>query len=890
MKNWEAGIVELTFVGYIKRGKRRWRAYLGVYHNMATENEEKTRVSFVATNLQGYADAHNFHEVHIRDGKILRIKPYHFDEKLVYKIKVKRNGQELIFTRPAKSLSAPYELAFKLRAYSPNRVKYPLKRVDFDPKGERNPQNRGKSKFVRISWEEALDIIVNEIKRIIEKYGPHAIAVMCDGHGQSSLQTLNYYAHQLFDALGGCTHIVRNPDSWEGYYWGAKHVWGGEIIACGWEPQDAIYEDILANTELMIITGDPETTSWGFGAQGGTICMQWIKKAGIKCIFICPDLNYTAAIHADKWIPIRPNTDAALYLAIAYHWITHGTYDKDYIKTHVVGFEEFRKYVLGEEDGIPKTPEWASRVTGVPARTIRALAKEWASKRTSIGVAFGGPKIRGPYSTEPARLEAILLGMQGLGKPGVHWVTLLPSWANGYITAGVPTYPDVYPGLRQLLAPPRGVGMPTNPCTRYAVAPIPPPIIPKTLLPDAILNPPISWYGTGAIGALREDQFQKFKYPMDGYPEIRMLVNENSCWTTCWNEGYKFIEAMRSPKIEFILTIHPWFENDCVFSDIILPATTVFEQDDFATHLLGEFTFAIWTDKCIEPVGESKSDYEIMRMIALKLGLQDVFPPFEEFVRKAYEASVCQKYMSWEEFRKKKVLILPSPSPEEWEEIKKKLKVKPGRQAFYEDPEHNPLETPTGKLEFYSTGLAENFPEDSERPPVPHYIPYGESHQESLLHPRAKKYPLLLLSNHPRWRVHAQNDDIVWLREIYKIRGPDGYLYEPVWIHPEDAAKRGIKEGDIVMIYNERGAVLAAAHITHRVIPGTVSIDHGSRVDLISVEDKIDRGGAINLICPSKTTSKNAMGMVVSAFLVEVKKVNLDELKSKYPTAFTIHF
>jgi trimethylamine-N-oxide reductase (cytochrome c) len=851
------------------------------------ESIEKNKVSFVATSLQGYADAHNFHEVHVQNNRIIRTKPYHFDEKSLYKIKVRNR----FFTRPAKSLSAPYELSFKLRACSPNRVRYPLKRVDFDPHGERNPQNRGKSIFVRISWEEALEIVASEVKRIKEKYGSYAIAVMGDGHGQSSWQTLHFYSHELFNALGGCTHIVRNPDSWEGWYWGAKHVWGGELYVCGMAPQDAIYEDVLENTELLIVTGgDPESTSWGFGGQIGSICMHWIKDAGIKCLFICPNLNYSAAIHADKWIPIRPNTDAALYLAIAYIWITEGTYDKEYVETHTYGFEDFKKYVLGMEDGMPKTPEWASRITDIPARIIKTLSKEWASKRTSIAAGFGGPKIRGPYSTEPARLEAILLAMQGLGKPGVHWLTLLPDWANGNIVPGVPTNPDVYLGMRDprrfKLIP--GIRMPSNPVSRYGSIPIQPPIIPKTLLPDAILNPPITWYGTGAILALREDQFEKYIYPMDGYPEIHMIVNENGCWTTCWNEGYKYIEAIRSPKIEFVLAIHPWFENDCAFADIILPATTVFEQDDFAAHVLSEFTFAIWTDKCIEPIGESKSDYEIMREIALKLGLEDVFPPFEDYVRKIYEESICSRFMSWGEFKKNKVLIVPSPSIEEWDAIKSKFSVKPGFRAFYEDPQNNPLDTPTGKLEFCSTGLAEHFPEDVERPPVPRYIPYGETHQESLLHPRAKKYPLIMVSNHPRWRVHAQNDDIVWLREIptCKIRGPHGYLYEPVWIHPTDAAKRGIKHGDIVKVYNERGTILGAAYITERVMPGVVSMDHGARVDLISAEDRIDRGGAINLICPSKTTSKNVSGMVVSAFLVEVEKANIEELKQKYPEAF----
>jgi len=131
-----------------------------------------------------------------------------------------------------------------------------------------------------------------------------------------------------------------------------------------------------------------------------------------------PDLNYAAAIHADKWIPILPNTDAALHLAIAYTWMTEGTYDKDYVATHCFGFEAFEDYVLGREDGVPKTPKWAAEICGVPSRTIKALAREWAAKTTSIAHGNGGPMIRGPYSTEPARLETLNLAMQGLGKPG----------------------------------------------------------------------------------------------------------------------------------------------------------------------------------------------------------------------------------------------------------------------------------------------------------------------------------------------------------------------------------------------------------------------------------------------------------------------------------------
>ena len=214
-----------------------------------------------------------------------------------------------------------------------------------------------------------------------------------------------------------------------------------------------------------------------------------------------------------------------------------------------------------------------------------------------------------------------------------------------------------------------------------------------------------------------------------------------------------------------------------------------------------------------------------------------------------------------------------------------------GMIDYYQNPKANPLDTPSGKIEFYSQNLAKHFPCDEERPPVPHWIPYGESHQESLLHAKAKAYPLLMVSNHPRWGVHSQHEDMTWLREIQtcKVRGPDGYQYHPVWINPVDADRRGIVNGDVVKIYNDRGAILYGAYVTERIMPGSVSVDHGSKYDPI-VPGELDRGGAINTIAPRKLTSRNATGMATSGYLVEVERADLDELMKKYPEAFNRKF
>jgi anaerobic selenocysteine-containing dehydrogenase len=225
------------------------------------------------------------------------------------------------------------------------------------------------------------------------------------------------------------------------------------------------------------------------------------------------------------------------------------------------------------------------------------------------------------------------------------------------------------------------------------------------------------------------------------------------------------------------------------------------------------------------------------------------------------------------------------PTDPEWE------KVPAGLIGFYHDPEGHPLSTPSGKIEFYATGLAEHFPDDPERPPVPKWIPAGETHQETLGTDRARKYPLLMVSNHPRWSVHAQHEDITWLREIEtcKVTGPDGYQYQPLWINPRDAAPRGIRNGDVVTVYNERGAVLAGAYLTERIVPGAVSMDHGAKYDPI-VPDALDRGGNINAIVPGHTTSKKAVGMVVSGFLAQVEKADLESLRTIYPDAFSRPF
>jgi len=819
--------------------------------------------------------------VDVKNGKIVRIRPmrygWKYDKEEVRQWKITKNGKTLEPTW--KSLPGPFSLAYKKRVYSANRIQFPMQRVDWDPNGERNPQNRGVSKYKRISWDTACKLIVDEIKRIHDKYGPYAILMQGDGHGEcKTINTPHGHPGNLLDHMGGFTLQVRNPDSWEGWYWGAKHVWGQGVQGNMWPAANTV-KDCSENSEMVLFWGcDPETTPWGFTGQfASRLCYFW-SEIGIKQVYICPDLNYGAAIHADKWIPVLPNTDAALQLAIAYVWIDEDLYDKAYVRSHAIGMDQFADYVLGVDDGIPKTPAWASTKCGVPEWTIKALAREFARKTTSIAHYFGGGFIRGPFSHENARLEVILLGMQGLGAPGVHQLQLtyfgMPRKEN--LTGTIWN-----PNIEERLSIP----------VMSSVAAWQKQALPKCLVHKAInADGPITFRGTGAIEGLVQDQFNDYTFPIpkeEGGSEIHMMWTDTPCRITCWNGGNETELSLRSPAIEIIVSQHPWLENDCLYSDIILPANTSLEVDDIVTNIrqgIPQPNIMI-QEKAIEPIGESKSDFEIVVEVAKQVGLDETITEgfsVEDMQKRIWEHSGGDKLIPWNDFCEKQYWMYSTA--EDWE------KDPPGFRKFYEDPENNRLGTKSGKLEFYSEALAIRFPDDRERPPIPKWIEKSTMHDERLSSNRAKMYPLLLMSNHGRWRVHSQCDDITWTRETptCKVVGSDGYKYEPLWIHTSEAEKRGIKNGDIVKIFNERGIVLAGAYVTERLRPGVVSIDHGARADSIKI-GHIDRGGAINTISPDGIISENCVGQATSGYLVQIEKLRgdeMDEWRRNHPEAF----
>ncbi|RDB60526.1 dehydrogenase [Gordonibacter sp. 28C] len=855
--------------------------------------------------------------VDVKDGRVARIRPLHLDdaysEDQIKPWKIEARGTT--FESGLVTSIPPLAVGYKKRTYSKNRVPYPLKRVDWDPSGERHVENRGISGYERISWDEAAQICADEIRRIVDTYGPSAVYCQGDGHGETKNVGGTHGANtRLMDLLGGYTLQGRQPDSWEGWYWGAKHAWGQDPLGKQSQGRNLL-KDIAENTECMLYWGcDPETTTWGWSGQMPSRLCYWFSDLGIKNIYICPDLNYGAAVHADKWIPVRPNCDAALQLAIAYVWITEGLFDADYVDTHAIGYDNFAWYVTGGEDDVPKTPKWAEEKCGVPARQIKALARYWAKHNTSIAHCNGGGYIRSCFAHEPARLEVCLLTMQALGHPGRNQFSFVEWGMFGMpetIACPAPAYPVYVGGSYTGHLP--GTGF------RW--------FIPQTLLPDAILLPEgekLTWNGHVASGLPRQDQYDQYSYPAEDGSRIHMIWSDTPCWSTCWNGGNRYQDALRHESIEFMLVNHPWIENDTLFADIILPSSTKLEQDDIATSTMCGYNDMVVNEaRAIDPVGEARTDPECVLAIAEKLGLADQLvsawcgmdgsldAPFDpakdtpdvRMAKMSHQAVVAagitepsmdvlkqigwvgggmEEHQSYEDFLEKGYHVVPTS--DDWESLPA------GLIEFYEDPEGHPLDTPSGKVEMYSTSIADHWPDDPERPPVPHWIEESPAHHERVTSDRAKDYPYLLVSNHPRWRIHANHDDVTWLREIEtcKVVGPDGYAYEPIWVHPSDAEKLGLADGDVAKLYNERGAVLGGVRVSERIMPGSLYQDHGARVDVIERgTGGLERGGANNLICPGATTSQNAPGEVTNSFLVGCEKVDVSELAEEFPEAFS---
>ncbi|MBL4800695.1 MAG: molybdopterin-dependent oxidoreductase [Emcibacter sp.] len=831
--------------------------------------------------------------VYVKEDKIIRITPIDLDDSDAESYTIHARGKS--FTPKRSGVVDPHALCLKSTIYSEKRILHPMKRVDFDPDGERNPQNRGKSGYERISWDEALDIVAKEIQRQKRKYGPGAIALNFGSHHQWG--NVGYYLSSLlrFGNLIGFTRIHPNPDSWEGWYWGASHHYGS-ALRVGIPSFYSTVEDCLKEAEMIVFwSSDPETTSGYASGHEGTQRRFWAKELGIDFVHIDPNLNPTAQLYGGRWVPIRPGTDSALAHGIMHTWITEELYDKDYIATKTTGFEEWKDHILGTSDGVAKTPEWQADETGVSAHVCRALARAWGNKKTylsagGLGAGFGGA-CRGANGSQWARNMILMMAMQGLGKPGINF---------GNLQAGTPMDHNFYfPGYAEggISGELNFTAAAINNYTRMPHVITMNPVkqmIPRLALPEAILEGKAEGYLWD--GQSLENQFTPFKYPMPGYSPIHMIYRYgSSSFGTIANSG-RMIEAYRDDSIDFVVNQSIWMEGDAEFADIILPACTSFERWDISEwgnsggyihHNTDQLNhrMVVMQHKCIEPLGESKSDYQIFSDILSRLGLGVMFTEAcreIDWCKRVFESSDTARHISWKKFVKKGYYVVP-PEPAETRDPVAYRWYAEGRPKDLPEPMPIPsqfgekflhgLETQSGKIEFLPNSLKRGDPDNDERPIINKYIPSWEGRQTKALY---DKFPLQMLSTHSRYSFHTYNDgkdstinDIEDHRVLV-----DGYYYWVLRLNNDDATDRGIKHHDLVRMYNERGSVICAVDVSPMIAKGVVkAFESAAILDVIEHPKygRVDRGGCVNLLTPKRAQVKKTSGMGSNSCLVEIE-------------------
>ncbi len=838
--------------------------------------------------------------IHTVDGVIRRVRPIVLDDTDPQGWVIKARGKE--YTPQRKTTLSLLGFTEKDRTYAYDRVKYPMIREDFIETADgqnRNTENRGKSSYRRASWDEALGLVAREIKRIQGTYGKEAVTAITSSHHSWGLVGYKISLFNRFFSMLGYTRIADNPDSWEGFHWGTPHTYGYYWRLGGPEPFDMLH-DAMKNTETMIMwSHDPDTTRGGYSAQESALWRWWMKEMGIQFIYIDPFNNFSSVKQADKWIGPRMGTDAALCEAIAYVWITEGTYDKEYIAKHGHRFDEWAAHILGNGvDATPKTPAWAEEITGVKAADIKAIARRWASTKTMAGSGmrggFGGA-CRTVGGTDYARLLVSLLAMQGMGKPGQNM------WTG---TCGAPmNYNFWFGGYSDPLA-----SIAKSPIADHPAVNSVQQTLYRTNLPDAVLDGHYEWLGEGFCGGGLDFEFTRHVYPMPGCSEVKMFWRYGGSFMGTMLDTNKWVKMYQSPKLEFVVNQDTHINPEGRMADVILPACTNLERVDigevgnsgnggYCSHSQtgNSWQVVVYQDKAIEPMWDSRSDFWIFSQVAARLGWGEEFTEGrdeEAWAKRFYQFSDLPKHISWEDFKKKGYFIPAVSFNEEDKDPKTGLYEKwdehPGFQWFAEErpcdtPNHKifqeegKLGTLTGKFEFVSESMLYWEPDDEIRTPIAQYKDSWEGHKSV----SADKFPYQLMSPHPRFDYHTHyQQHATWLWEIPQNRRlVNGNPYLVARINPVTAEKKGIKEGDIVALFNGRGTVLCSAHITRRVYPETIHAYTSSGI-YNPVEygkyGSVDKGGCVNVLTPGRLMGDYIPAMVPNSCNIDIEKAEAD--------------
>lgn len=721
------------------------------------------------------------------------------------------------------------------QVFGADRLKYPMRRKNWEPGGGQK-ELRGRDEWVRISWDEALDIYASELKRIQAQYGNEAI-----------LELGNYMSRpmQLFGGAVG-TWGTTSWGTW--YYTGPKIGLGDGLIATS--NNDRVD---MRNSDLIVIWGG--NPAWS--SQGNSMKFYFdAKKAGAKFLFLDPYYNDTAMILADEWVPVRPGTDHTLALGMAYTLIVEDDpvanplIDWDFLNRCTVGFdkdhlpegadpkENFRDYVLGTYDGQPKTPEWASEICGVPPDRIRAVARQIA-KTPRVALLTAWAPARTNNSDSWPQVFMTIGAMTGhIGQSGrMTGVSCWERTANGgpfLIGSGSAGVPRIETDVKP-------VSIKIN----------------NNELWDAVLK--------GQYTAGYQDV-----QPVD----IQMIMHDGGSALNQKVGMTKGIAAHR--KVEFVVSQNFVLNTNSKYADLVLPVTTQWER---AGYFKGNREHLIWARNVTGPLFEAKDDEWIAAEVGKRLGFdpaviaplspdQQVFNQLagawvvtpdgtgkeplvtittEDIASMGVTGEPQTGRITLQEFREKGIYAVSNVQASSLAYI--------AHKAYREDPAANPLNTPSGRLEIYCQDIVD-FVKNSgfnEIRPIPTYNPATEGYEDTFADWDNKvkgDYPLQLFTIHYRRRSHSIFDNVPWLREAF----PQEFIMNPL-----DAEPRGIRQGDVVKISSRHGTVLRPVYLTERIMPGVVSLGEGAWAQ-IDEESGIDLAGATNTLNGAIPTGQGHQG------------------------------
>lgn len=807
------GVAALGASGLIEKTSKQAHAF--AYEPYPTDDDLETVVTSCAHNCgsRHMLVAHKKGDVIVRlstdDGSYQRHGEYGKDEKDELQLRACLRGR-----------------SYRQRIYSAERLLYPMIRVG----------KRGEGKFRRATWNEALTMVARKMLDIKHRYGSQAI--LDQSYAGSSYGVL-HQSDQIdglqgrFLGMFGCRTNSWSVPSYQGTTTSSRWTFG--------TIKDGNEDDTFAESKLIIMWGwNPAYTFHG----GNTVYyMRMAKQKGCKFVIVDPQYTDSAATYDAWWIPIRPNTDAAMLAGMAHYIFVNNLQDQEFINKFCLGMDEFtmpgwsmfspngrehfKGYILGLYDGQPKTPEWASEICGVPAKDIKKLAHMYATTKPAALKASWAPG-RNAYGEQYSRMAATLQSMTGnVGVVGGSAEGVGKSWQ----AAGS--------------ARPEG----TN-----------------------------EWFG-----AIKSDRWAHIvlNYPnvtreeaglwprpdeLDGVvPNIKAIFWHGSDWLNQLTNTNKNLAAIK--KLDLVVCLDSTITPSGIWADVLLPACTHFERHDVAIPWY-KGHYYIHRPKVIEPLGESKSDFQIFTELAYIIGGAPFGSRYNPLANRDYFShpdNVDEAYLK--RWWNNKVMATQNADMT-WEDFKErgvyKFKFDKPLVAFEKQVKYGmPFETPSGRIEILCTELAKISDWTKTKygyhvPSIPKWIePF-----ESLNSPKVERYPYHMVTPHPRHRTHSIFNNCSWLRETYD---------QEITINASDAQKLGVKTGDTVEVFNDRGSIVLPVYVTQRVMPGVVVVYEGAWMDVD--KNGIDRSGNPDFLTLDEPSP--AGSFAYNTILCDIRKTQL---------------